>query len=222
MNQAAETFARQLAFGQLVETQVAMWLRRARGWSILPVYEKEIDTGKGPRFFGPQTQIIAPDMLVMRGTDVRWIEAKRKTVFTWHRISQQWTTGIDLRHYQDYCRLAAATPWDIWLLFLHTSSQPNPRDLSHCPPLCPTGLFGETLTFLRSHENHRHGNWGPRGMVYWAHTSLRKIATLDEVYRQYGPQDSASTHDAWADDDALLNDAALEHHTRFFLPTDDD
>ena len=31
------------AFGKIAETYIAIWLRRERGFSILPIYEKEID-----------------------------------------------------------------------------------------------------------------------------------------------------------------------------------
>ena len=120
-------------------------------------------------------------MLTYKGADVRWIEAKTKTSFTWHRLSRKWVTGIDLRHYCDYLRLAASSPWPIWILFLHT----EPRGAKDTPAeqvgKSPTGLFGNQLSFLSEHENHRHSNWGNSGMVYWARDDLRLLARIDEV-----------------------------------------
>lgn len=174
-----ESFSQTLARGQIGESRIANWLK-ARGNSILPVYEKEIDTGKGPRLFTPECQRVAPDMFVM--PSMHWIEAKNKSVFTWHRKSQRWVTGIDLNHYGEYQRVAEITRRPVWLLFLHTSAKPHRSDLEYgCPPVCPTGLFGGNLKKLIRKENHRHTNWGRHGMVYWAHETLTKLADASEL-----------------------------------------
>ena len=181
-------FAERLAFGQIAESYIALWLRRKHGFSVLPVYEKEIDTGKGPRYFLPQGELVAPDLLAIRFRDphrkdrILWIEAKHKTVFSWHRKTLQWVTGIDLHHYGDYLCIAKQTPWPIWLLFLHQSDQPAPYDVKYgCPKYCPTGLFAGELLALSQRENHRHNNWGPHGMVYWNQNTLTLLATLEEI-----------------------------------------
>lgn len=144
----------------------------------MPVYEKILDTGKGPQLFMSDGGLIAPDLFAFRpdGSKVYWVEAKHKTAFTWHRITERWVTGIDMRHYGDYCKVAESSPWPVWLMFLHEGGQAKDS-----PPNSPSGLFGNTLDFLKTHENHRHANWGPSGMVYWAEGSLRKLATLEEV-----------------------------------------
>lgn len=184
-------FQSQLAFGQIAETDIARWLLQ-RGNVLLPIYEKEIDTGKGPRVFFSGGDFVAPDFLVLRGGDrIYWIEAKHKTVFTWHRKTHRWTTGIDRHHYQQYCKVRDMLGFPVWLLFLHESSIPDPRDLRFgCPNECPTGLFGGDLDWLRMAENHEHPNHGRSGMVYWAYLnneepwkSLKEIATLEEVRR---------------------------------------
>lgn len=172
-------FHQQLAHGQLGESIIAKWCM-SRGSSVLPVYEKEIDTGKGPRFFTPEGQHAAPDMFVM--PSMHWVEAKHKTVFTWHRKTARWVTGIDLNHYEDYKRVQATSTRPVWLLFLHRCSTPDARDLAHgCPAECPTGLFGGGLDYLAENENHRHENWGRYGMVYWAHDVLRLLAGIEEL-----------------------------------------
>lgn len=172
-------FAEQLAHGQLGESIIARWCK-ARGNSVLPVYEKEIDTGKGPRFFTPVGQFAAPDMFVM--PSMHWIEAKHKTVCSWYRTGGYWCTGIDLNHYADYQQTQEISRRPVWLMFLHRSWQPNQRDIDHgCPPRCPVGLYGGSLAFLIRHESHRHRNWGRHGMVYWAIDTLTRLATLDEI-----------------------------------------
>ncbi len=176
----AKTFAEQLAFGQIAESAIARWLRRAYGCSVLPVYETELDTGKGPRFFTPDEEIVAPDMLVLKNGRVFWIEAKHKDVFSWHRLTRRWVTGIDLHHYHQYLRIAEGFPYPVFLLFLHRRDEAADRRPDEPWP-CPTGLFGQELRWLSRRENHRSAQWGRHGMVYWAHDTLRRFATLDEV-----------------------------------------
>ena len=44
------------------ESLIARWFRE-RGYNILPVYETELNTGKGPRVFAAQCEIVAPDLI---------------------------------------------------------------------------------------------------------------------------------------------------------------
>jgi len=173
------TFEQKLAFGKAGESLIANWLKR-RGYSVLPVYEKEIGAGKGPQVFTANGDFIAPDLLIFGKDSVKvwWIEAKHKSAFTWHRITSRWVTGIDLKHYQNYLTVQELSPWPVWLLFLQRDGQAKDT-----PPgmISPTGLYGRSLVYLRRHENHRHGNWGRGGMVYWADSVLIKIADLCQV-----------------------------------------
>lgn len=169
------SFAESLAVGRAGEAAISRWMR-SRGLSVLPVYEKIIDEGKGPQLFTPNQQLIAPDLFVFGKGKAFWIEAKHKTAFSWHRKTARWVTGVDLRHYEEYCKIDDDTPWPVWLLFLHSGGQAKDS-----PPDSPSGLFGERLAALRKTENHRHTNWGRSGMVYWAEASLKKIAGLCEV-----------------------------------------
>lgn len=168
-------FESQLRFGQAGESVIATWLR-SRGRAVMPVYEKIMDTGKGPQVFMPAGSLVAPDLLTWGGAAPCWIEAKHKTAFSWHRISRQWVTGIDLRHYEDYCRVEDQSPWPVWMLFLHQGGQAKDS-----PADSPAGLFGNPLRVLRTKENHRSANHGTSGMVYWAIGSLRKLADHEEL-----------------------------------------
>lgn len=180
-------FNRSLKFGQIGEGYIAQWLIQARGFHILPVYEKELETGKGPTLFTCGGTLIAPDLFAYKRIDpyrgwkherVLWIEAKTKSAFSWHRTTRRWTTGIDQRHYQNYLQINSQSLWPVWLLFLHLDGRAKDT-----PPglVSPQGLFGETLSYLSRHINHTSPNWGSSGMVYWAHEELLHIATLEEV-----------------------------------------
>lgn len=174
-------FQKQLGFGQIAETDIARWLI-SRSNMVLPVYDIEYDTGKGPRLFGAAAPVVAPDLLVFGPRGTIWVEAKHKSVFTWHRKTQQWTTGIDLRHYTDYLAVQDSIELEVWLLFLHGCSVPAAidRKFPSCPELCPVGLFGNSITRLRDCESHRSEKWA-RGMVYWSEQSLKRLASLEEV-----------------------------------------
>ena len=174
-----DSFAHTFRFGCIGESAIATWFKHL-GYSALPVYEKEMNTGKGPQLFAPDRELIAPDLLVFNKdtNKVFWIEAKHKSAFTWHRITQTWNTGIDQKHYDHYLSVNEVSPWPIWLLFLHEEGQAKDT-----PPdkISPTGLFGGELGFLNENIHHTHDNWGRSGMVYWAHETLKLVASLNEV-----------------------------------------
>lgn len=175
----ARDFRTQLTIGKVGESHVARWLRSRCGYNVLPIYEKELSEGKGPTLFPARHRpLIAPDMLVFRTTKggeqrIRWIEAKTKSAFTWYRKGRRWVTGIDLRHYTEYQKVAAMSPWPLWIMFLQ-----HPGRAKDSPDGCPVGLFGRDITYLMEHEDHR---WDEGGMVYWWHGDLELIATLDDV-----------------------------------------
>lgn len=177
---ATAAFTRNLASGKVGESLIACWLR-SKGYNIMPVYEIEIPQGKGPRLYATTGELIAPDMLVFGCNRVRWVEAKHKEAFSWHRITGRWVTGIDLTHYEHYLRVAQISPWPVWLMFLQQGGQAKDS-----PPNSPSGLFGGDLTRLSENENHRFGGYGKGGMVYWAHETLQRLAAMDEVYRAAG------------------------------------
>lgn len=162
-------FRKALGFGKAGESAIAKWLI-AKGYDVLPVYETIIETGKGPQLFTLKGSYIAPDLLAFNATKVLWIEAKHKMAFSWHRISCQWVTGIDLRHYNEYCIINDRGPWPVMLLFLHEGGQAKDS-----PASSPRGLFGNYLSYLREHESHRHQNWGRTGMVYWGIDDLKQF-----------------------------------------------
>jgi hypothetical protein len=189
-----EPFQKKLAWGQAAETCIARWLIR-QGYILLPVYDSEYDSGKGPRVFLKNVQLVAPDFLAWKvrcgwrassgeyeDITIQWIEAKRKTHFTRYRLGDTWETGIDLRHYENYCRLRDLLKIPIWLFFLHESSVPSIEDLKYpeCPSSCPTGLFAGEISDLRAKESHR-SNRHASGMVYWTCNVLRKLASSEEL-----------------------------------------
>lgn len=184
-------FEQQLQFGKAAESGIAIWLR-SRGTAVMPVYEIEKSTGKGPQFFAPNGSYAAPDLIAFCSSGVIWIEAKHKTCWSWHRKSDSWTTGIDLRHFNEYQEVAAQSKLPVWLLFFHRSRTPDDRDVVHgCPPECPAGLFGGRLDRLAQNYNHTSLPYdasredfkghGKSGMVYWRHDQLKQLASIEDL-----------------------------------------
>lgn len=177
-------FKASLANGQVGESIIARWLRQRRNFNVLPVYDIEVDTGKGPRLFAPDRKLIAPDMFVFRtsskdhrnSASTLWIEAKHKTTFSWHRNTGCWTTGIDLRHYMDYCEVDDSTPWAVWLMFLQRGGRD--KDTGN---VSPAGLYGNPLSVLRAREHHRSDKMGSGGMVFWSESDLVLLATMQDI-----------------------------------------
>lgn len=182
---AVTYFHEALTFGQIGESLIARFLRQ-KGWMILPIYEKEIDNGKGPRLFlpygHPETELIAPDIQALRNRQVRFFEAKHKSAATYYRIKKRWQTGIDLRHYQDYLKVQAYTQCPVWLLFLQREAAIS-NATSDAPP-CPTGLYGCPITQKISDNGFYMRNGRRYDMVYWAIQDLKSLATLEEVLFQ--------------------------------------
>lgn len=173
------SFASQLKYGQAGESAIAAWLY-SKGFCVLPVYEKIIDTGKGPQLFSATESLVAPDIVaIARNRPIRWIEAKHKSAFTYYRKTGRWQTGIDLRHYEDYCKVAAVTAWPVWLMFLHEGG----CDI-HTGQESPTGLYAQKLSVLQEcvdHVDRGEKNNSTSGMVYWNIEDLERMASLDEV-----------------------------------------
>ena len=165
------SFSQSLATGKLGESSIAKWLL-SRGHCVLPAYEIEGGQYKGPQLYTERSPLIAPDLLCL-GKKLCWVEAKHKDAFTFHRISGRFVTGLDRRHYREYIEVQAATSIPVWIMFLHRGG------VAIDSPKSPSGLFGNSITFLKDHVNHEHDGWGSGGMVYWAINSLKKLGNVD-------------------------------------------
>ena len=115
----------------------------------------------------------------------------------------------------------------VWLAFYHRESIPSESDRAHgCPSECPTGLYVGELFEPLTTENHRSKNFDPTregfvghgksGMVYWAESTLKKIASKKSRIRYFPrklPQMNSPTQTFFprlvgAEFDALVNDIA--------------
>jgi len=170
----SHSFTHLLREGRKGERLIAHWLMR-RGFSVLPAYAVSEHDAKGPRVFSMEGDLISPDLFVFGQSKAFWVEAKSKAAFTWHRISQTYQDGIDIRCWDDYRALRERINWPVWLLFLHGPHQrakDNPPDKTP-----PTGLFGGEIERLATCIHHRSDNYGSGGMVYWCHADLCKDDT---------------------------------------------
>lgn len=175
-------FESKLKFGQQAEQWLERWIAQKYGWAILPVYEGGREN-KGPRLIVPNSHnLILPDLLAIRANEARWIEVKRKSIFSWHRKYQYWSTGIDRRSFDHYIEVRKRSPWHLFLMFLHA---PGVDPIVNKP--CPSGLFASEITKLaealkpNSTIGHTYDRYGKGGMVYWRMEAFQKLATYEEV-----------------------------------------
>jgi hypothetical protein len=179
--EVSQPFEQALTQGKAGESLLSKWLQN-RGHDVFPAYKVEMEAAKGPQLFTRDGQFVLPDFLAFRDGKAIWFEAKTKSRFTWHRQSERWTTGLDLRHYKEYLQVSERTRLPVVLLFWHPCGNPSPADLNHgCPAACPTGLFSGQLNILRTRYSHISNKWGNSGMIYWDVSALHKIAERAEV-----------------------------------------
>jgi len=185
-------FARQFEHGRVGENVITQWLQR-HGASVTHAEHVPPDTFpgckvypsgymKGPHLIHENLRLVLPDLLVFFNGGWSWVEAKHKTCFGWHRKTRQWTTGIDLGHYQQYLHIERATGLPVYLMFYHPQAQANVRDINAgCPKEPPVGLFGGLLSELQHNKDHTHKNHGRHGMVYWTPEAFSLHYPLENV-----------------------------------------
>lgn len=162
------SFEQNLEKGQIGESIIANWLAGEEGWNVLPAYDIENPTGKGPRLLTDAGQLIVPDMLAFKNNEYMWIEAKTKSAFTWYRKTDEWQTGIDYTHFEAYISVFEKTKIPVYILFLHkpgSKAMDTPSGM-----VSPTGLYGQEISNLQKSVDHKDV-----GMVYWNESSLIKI-----------------------------------------------
>ncbi len=92
---ALKDFAKLLGQGLEAEDALVRWFNR-NGYTVLHIK----GDGEGPRVSSPSRPIVCPDLLVFKSGEVRWIEAKCKSAFTWYRNGERWVTGIDQKYWR--------------------------------------------------------------------------------------------------------------------------
>lgn len=75
------SFQHKLEVGRITEGLISRWLM-ARGAAVMPAYEIEKSSGKGPQLFTADEGLVAPDLLAFTQNGIQWIESKHKSVFT--------------------------------------------------------------------------------------------------------------------------------------------
>ncbi len=162
-------FNQQLSIGKTGETEIAQWLIN-RGGSVLPIYEISENQYKGPALYIGNGGVIAPDMICFNNGVMTFIEAKHKNAFSWYRIKQIWTTGIDVNHFEEYLRIQELTAVNVWILFLHRGG------IAKDSPPSPSGLYGQKVRILNQTIDHKSDTFGKGGMVFWNRDTLIQLS----------------------------------------------
>jgi hypothetical protein len=182
-------FAEALRVGQVGEGDILRYLN-AVGYNVLPAYEPLPGTYRGPQLFVPGgRQLILPDLLIWRVGEAgtfRWVEAKRKTAWTWHRATSEWVTGIDRRVWREYVQIEEASGIPVWVMFLQAPggvAKDTPEGVGEGPE----GLFSQSLARLQERVHHEHDRGGPSGMLYWTPEAFRRLCSFEDCIAQGHP-----------------------------------
>lgn len=171
----AQDFETNFAFGVQGEHFVADWLMR-RGNVVAPLYQFENSNG-APALFSIQgagvEKTILPDLTCFSNSKCWFAEVKRKNRWAiGYRSAGSFETGFNSRHLMHYERVAKQTGMDVWLFFLHESSE-------------PTGLFTMRVGASKPrfwNGKSKSGDRSSTSEVFWLLSDLKKVAELNEVF----------------------------------------
>ena len=168
MDNPAGTFEARLSFAKAIERAGEEWLKR-RGWLVLsPSDYSGPDDDKPPSLHGAARSFVLPDTLAFRAGRARFVECKWKTAATFHRVTQRWETGIQLRHWEDYRRVRAESGVPTWIVWVHgREREMRGMDLEGLSELSPRPYDGPKM--------------GPGGMIFFPWQGLVRLASLDAV-----------------------------------------
>jgi hypothetical protein len=110
---------REARLGRAVERAISHWLMSRCGGFILPAYDYSSAHDRAPLLLGVPDSLISPDLLYAQDGETSWLECKFKTHADFTRITEQFETGIPLRHWRHYLRVREVTGLPVWLLFAH-------------------------------------------------------------------------------------------------------
>jgi len=173
---STSSFAKSLKLGLANESIITKYLN-SRNFIVIPAYQIEQSTGKGPRVFAPMDeQLITPDLLCIRNGKMRWTECKSKAEFVLYRKTGIFQTGFDIACFEQYQRVQEVTGIPVYIMFLNA-----PRyGISE-----PSGLYYQTLdklveTIDHSCTNEKTGSKSG-GLHYWNEYDLIKQAEYNDV-----------------------------------------
>ncbi|MGG5818730.1 hypothetical protein [Falsiroseomonas sp. HW251] len=155
------TFRARLSYGGWAERIVSLWAL-GRGLTVVPLSAVPADDACGPRISTPDGVHVAPDLLMLGLGGSHFVEVKRKSAPTAHRISGTICTGIERRDLDRYLAVAKATKTPVDLMLVHDTGGAE--------------LLGGDVERLASLIHHEAG-----GMVFWDVDELDVLAEADEM-----------------------------------------
>lgn len=175
----ADDFQEKLEFGLDGENKVAKFML-SHGYDVLQIYKKEGAEKQGPRLLSSLGHRVAPDMMVFRNGKQFWIEVKRKTGATWFKLSEQWETGINRRHFNEYCAISEMSQLPLWIIFIQEG---GPAERSG--PVTPKGWFCQSIEWLKANALKKTFN---PSMIYWRLYDMKQLDANPEEVRNGQPR----------------------------------
>lgn len=168
-----QEWKKQKELGDAVNSRAASWLIK-QGWTVIKLWEG-YELAFGPV---PHKTIRIPDIFAVKDGVTSFYEVKAKKRFSWWKPPGEegrWTTGIDIKHYNDYSMINDLFNIPVIMLFYHWSPDPSDKDLANGSDIeCPTGLYKQHLSILRECVDHVYED----NMVFWREGVLTEVGTL--------------------------------------------
>jgi hypothetical protein len=152
--------------GRSGEKIVARLLQR-RGWFVVPSYDYSGEDGdKAPIMQGTTQSFVIPDLDVAQAGRRIWVEVKTKACANLHRKTKTYEHGIDLRHYQHYCRVQEETATPVWLFVFEEQSG---------------YVLAASLTQLGAPRVYAGDKMGRDGMAFFARNKFKVVELVVEA-----------------------------------------
>ena len=167
-------FANNLKFGLIGERIVAE-IMRARGWSVVQIGGQHGEY-QGPRIELPMgLTLVSPDLIIMKGSNILWVEVKHKTQFSFHQNSKTITTGIDYHHWKQYLENDTYGSFPMWLFFVHEMASVQGMPFGSGVAVPEAGVYGGPVRWLSQNYAHIHPNFGDHGGIFWDAAKLKHL-----------------------------------------------
>jgi len=127
------SFEEKLEWGEEGEKTIASRLIK-KGVAVAPLYQFK-NHDNTPIMLTDKEQLILPDLTCWKDGKNFFVECKRKN--QWVSYGGVVETGLDQRHFKEYCNLKAITGQKVYLFFIHENKDP--------------GVFFHELRYLLPH-----------------------------------------------------------------------
>ena len=109
-----------------------------KGYVVIPISEYTNNTGgmiNAPMIVSSYGPMVSPDLMVMKGSKLFWIEVKMKNEPTYYWKRHRWEHGIDTPNFNSYKSIQLESGWPVYI-FVHEIHSPKTAELYLYSRMC--------------------------------------------------------------------------------------